>query len=120
MNIVDELARKYSNGIANVEELEGLGCTVFHGVNVHSMTLDYRLARDRYDRIVFNFPHSGLGFGSEHASFYIMYVLQHFFFWFFSSFFCLYSTFAFGVYNSQGTPKGSKRIFGECEKDGER
>ncbi|KAL1195255.1 hypothetical protein V5N11_029167 [Cardamine amara subsp. amara] len=54
----EELGRKYSNGKANAEELERFGCNVVHGVNVHSMASDYRL--DRYDRIVFNFPHSGL------------------------------------------------------------
>ncbi|CAN6929489.1 unnamed protein product [Brassica oleracea] len=65
-----DVNRKYTYGKQNVEELERLGCTVIHGVNVHSMSSDNRLAR--YNRIVFNFPHSGLGFGSEHESFYIM------------------------------------------------
>ncbi|CAG7902589.1 unnamed protein product [Brassica rapa] len=65
-----DVNRKYTYGKQNVEELERLGGTVIHGVNVHSMSSDNRLAR--YNRIVFNFPHSGLGFGSEHESFYIM------------------------------------------------
>ncbi|CAN7018597.1 unnamed protein product [Brassica rapa subsp. trilocularis] len=51
------LGRQYSNGDANVKELESLGCTVVRGINVHTMTSDYRLSR--YDRIVFNFPHAG-------------------------------------------------------------
>ncbi|XP_013591241.1 PREDICTED: uncharacterized protein At4g26485-like [Brassica oleracea var. oleracea] len=53
-----DVNRKYTYGKQNVEELERLGCTVIHGVNVHSMSSDNRLAR--YNRIVFNFPHSGL------------------------------------------------------------
>ncbi|CAH8306147.1 unnamed protein product [Eruca vesicaria subsp. sativa] len=51
------LGRQYNNGKGNVEELERLGCTVVHGVNVHTMTSDFRLSR--YDRIVFDFPHAG-------------------------------------------------------------
>ncbi|XP_033131893.1 uncharacterized protein At4g26485-like [Brassica rapa] len=70
INGVVDVNRKYTYGKQNVEELERLGGTVIHGVNVHSMSSDNRLAR--YNRIVFNFPHSGLGFGSEHESFYIM------------------------------------------------
>ncbi|CAA0410131.1 unnamed protein product [Arabidopsis thaliana] len=70
MNVVEELGIKYTDGKANVEGLELFGCTVVHGVNVHSMSSDYRLGR--YDRIIFNFPHSGLGFGSEHDIFFIM------------------------------------------------
>ncbi|KAL1213983.1 hypothetical protein V5N11_007345 [Cardamine amara subsp. amara] len=54
----DELVMKYTNANQNVEELERLGCTVVHGVNVHSMNRDSRVARV-YDRIIFNFPHAG-------------------------------------------------------------
>ncbi|CAH2036602.1 unnamed protein product, partial [Thlaspi arvense] len=48
---------KYNTGEANVKELKRLGCTVVHGVNIHSMISDNRLTR--YDRIVFNYPHAG-------------------------------------------------------------
>ncbi|ESQ42837.1 hypothetical protein EUTSA_v10015573mg [Eutrema salsugineum] len=57
----EELEIKYSNGKANVEELERLGCSVIHGVNVHSMTKKLGLQKSElYDRVVFNFPHAGL------------------------------------------------------------
>lgn len=70
IHVAEEVERKYMNGKANVEELERLGCTVVHGVNVHSMTKEFRL-RHRYDRIIFNFPHSGVGFRQEHHPHYI-------------------------------------------------
>jgi len=57
MCTVDGLGRNYNNGKANVEELERLGCTVVHGVNIHSMTSDCRLAR--YDIIIFHFIRAG-------------------------------------------------------------
>ncbi|CAA7062463.1 unnamed protein product [Microthlaspi erraticum] len=67
----EEVERKYMNGKASVEELERLGCNVVHGVNVHSMTNDFRLF-GRYDRrIIYNFPHSGFGFRQEHEGYYI-------------------------------------------------
>ncbi|XP_010485155.1 PREDICTED: uncharacterized protein At4g26485-like [Camelina sativa] len=54
-----ELELKYKDAKNNVEELERLGCTVVHGVNVHSMNTDYRVVRSiLYDRIIFNFPHA--------------------------------------------------------------
>lgn len=65
IHVAEEVERKYMNGKANVEELERLGCTVVHGVSVHSMTNEFRLGQ-RYDRIIFNFPHSGVGFRQEH------------------------------------------------------
>ncbi|XP_018466338.1 uncharacterized protein At4g26485-like [Raphanus sativus] len=54
----EEIELNYANGKANIEELTRLGCTVIHGFNVHSMRLAPR--SERYDRIIFNFPHSGL------------------------------------------------------------
>ncbi|KAG7534404.1 S-adenosyl-L-methionine-dependent methyltransferase [Arabidopsis thaliana x Arabidopsis arenosa] len=64
----DELEVKYKYAKNNVEELERLGCTVVHGVNVHSMNTDYRVVRwSLYDRIIFNFPHAGFHcFRREH------------------------------------------------------
>ncbi|CAN7038843.1 unnamed protein product [Brassica rapa subsp. trilocularis] len=66
----EEIELNYANRKANVEELTRLGCTEIHGFNVHSMRLAPRL--ERYDRIIFNFPHSGFDFGSEHPRRYIM------------------------------------------------
>lgn len=68
--VVEELELKYKNAKNNVEELKRLGCTVVHGVNVHSMNTDYRVIRSiLYDRIIFNFPHAGFCFGREHESY---------------------------------------------------
>jgi len=43
-----------------LRELKDLGCTIVHGVDVHTM-LEHPLLEDLYfDRIIFNFPHAGL------------------------------------------------------------
>ncbi|KFK33090.1 hypothetical protein AALP_AA6G329500 [Arabis alpina] len=72
----EELERKYGDAKKNVEELQTLGCTVVHGVDVHSMNLDYRVGGlNLYDRIIFNFPHAGFDYGRvtrESDSFTIM------------------------------------------------
>ncbi|XP_013614459.1 PREDICTED: uncharacterized protein At4g26485-like [Brassica oleracea var. oleracea] len=71
----EELEQKYKDAKNNVEELERRGCTVIHGVNVHSMDKDHRVVRSIvYDRIIFNFPHAGFHFGRETDSYTI---LQH-------------------------------------------
>ncbi|CAH2069792.1 unnamed protein product, partial [Thlaspi arvense] len=65
----EELERKYKDAKKNVDELERRGCTVVHGVSVHSMDTDCRVVRSvLYDRIIFNFPHAGFDFGREHES----------------------------------------------------
>ncbi|KAF8080418.1 hypothetical protein N665_0948s0014 [Sinapis alba] len=57
----EELEQKYNDAKNNVEELERRGCTVIHGINVHSMDTDHRVVRSiLYDRVIFNFPHAGL------------------------------------------------------------
>ncbi|XP_024011182.1 uncharacterized protein At4g26485 [Eutrema salsugineum] len=57
---LDTRADMYKDSKDNVEELERRGCTVVHGVNVHSMNTDCRIVRSvLYDRIIFNFPHAG-------------------------------------------------------------
>lgn len=68
--IAAEIELNYANGKANIEELTRLGCTVIHGFNVHSMRLAPR--SERYDRMIFNFPHSGFGFANEQHRHYIM------------------------------------------------
>ncbi|WZY75743.1 hypothetical protein YC2023_022127 [Brassica napus] len=66
----EELEQKYKDAKNNVEELERLGCTVIHGVNVHSMDKDHRVVRSIvYDIIIFNFPHAGFHFGRETDSY---------------------------------------------------
>ncbi|KAG2310683.1 hypothetical protein Bca52824_022240 [Brassica carinata] len=69
----EELEQKYRDAKNNVEELERRGCTVIHGVNVHSMDKDHRVVRSIvYDRIIFNFPHAGFHFGREIDSYTIL------------------------------------------------
>ncbi|XP_042479029.1 uncharacterized protein At4g26485-like [Macadamia integrifolia] len=55
----DDLASKYSYGIGNVRELEERGCLVLHGVDATKMSQHYFLRTQRFDRIVYNFPHVG-------------------------------------------------------------
>ncbi|AES76604.1 putative S-adenosyl-L-methionine-dependent methyltransferase [Medicago truncatula] len=54
------LAMKYRGAIRNLIELEGLGCTIMHEVDVHNMNQHHQLKHHNFfDRIIFNFPHSG-------------------------------------------------------------
>ncbi|XP_045791180.1 uncharacterized protein At4g26485-like, partial [Trifolium pratense] len=68
------LAWKYTNAITNLSELEGLGCTILHEVDVHNMNQHLYLKYHRnFDRIIFNFPHSGV-FSREN---YVSVIEQH-------------------------------------------
>lgn len=53
------IAKKYSNGIRNVTELEERGCIVLYGVDAKVMSQHFFLKTQRFDRIVYNFPHVG-------------------------------------------------------------
>ncbi|KAF7840486.1 Heavy metal-associated isoprenylated plant protein 41 isoform A [Senna tora] len=53
------IAKKYSNGIGNVRELEDRGCIVLFGVDAKAMSQHFFLKTQRFDRIVYNFPHVG-------------------------------------------------------------
>jgi 25S rRNA (uracil2634-N3)-methyltransferase len=55
----ESLAMKYTSAIKNLDELEGLGCTIVHNVDVHNMNQHLK-HHTFFDRIIFNFPHSGL------------------------------------------------------------
>ncbi|KAK7840903.1 uncharacterized protein At4g26485 [Quercus suber] len=55
----EEIARKYSNGIGNVRELEERGCLVLYKVDAKQMSQHYFLKTQRFDRIVYNLPHVG-------------------------------------------------------------
>ncbi|KAI8553068.1 hypothetical protein RHMOL_Rhmol06G0316300 [Rhododendron molle] len=50
---------KHRTASANLERLEGLGCTILHEVDAKTMSRDPRLVSKLFDRIVFNFPHAG-------------------------------------------------------------
>ncbi|XP_019436702.1 PREDICTED: uncharacterized protein At4g26485-like [Lupinus angustifolius] len=58
-NSRDSLEDMYSGISGKLSELESLGCTVLHGVDVHTMAHHPILQSKDFDRIVFNFPHSG-------------------------------------------------------------
>ena len=55
----EDIARKYSNGIGNVRELEERGCLVLYKVDAKQMSQHYFLKTQRFDRIVYNLPHVG-------------------------------------------------------------
>ncbi|CAN8230428.1 unnamed protein product [Cochlearia groenlandica] len=58
----EELNRKFMEAMDNVNILKSYGCDVQHEIDVHTMSLDYSLSLQRYDRIIFNFPHAGSRF----------------------------------------------------------
>ncbi|KAG7541388.1 S-adenosyl-L-methionine-dependent methyltransferase [Arabidopsis thaliana x Arabidopsis arenosa] len=65
----DELCTKYMDAMDNIKKLERYGCDIQHNVDVHTMSFDNSLSLQRYDRIVFNFPHAGSRFfGREFSS----------------------------------------------------
>ncbi|KAF2295693.1 hypothetical protein GH714_033618 [Hevea brasiliensis] len=55
----ENIEKKYSNGVANVRELEDRGCLVLYGVDAKEMSQHFFLRTQRFDRIVYNFPHVG-------------------------------------------------------------
>ncbi|MED6131693.1 hypothetical protein PIB30_012132 [Stylosanthes scabra] len=55
----ENIVKKYSNGISNVRELEERGCLVLYGVDAKEMSQHFFLKTQRFDRIVYNFPHVG-------------------------------------------------------------
>lgn len=61
----DKIYSKYSNAIANVRELEERGCLVLYGVDAKTMSQHFFLSTQRFDRIVYNFPHVGFLFREE-------------------------------------------------------
>jgi hypothetical protein len=56
---VDEVIKKYKNAKSNLEELQKLGAYVLHGVDATVMKFHPDLKMQRFDRIIFNFPHAG-------------------------------------------------------------
>ncbi|KAK7331176.1 hypothetical protein VNO77_25394 [Canavalia gladiata] len=55
----DSIGKKYSNGLSNVMELEERGCLVLYGVDAKNMSQHFFLKTQKFDRIVYNFPHVG-------------------------------------------------------------
>ncbi|XP_020699032.1 heavy metal-associated isoprenylated plant protein 41-like [Dendrobium catenatum] len=59
LSIPDKLLEKYSSASMYLDELKILGCTLLHGIDVKDMHEDSFLKAQRFDRIIFNFPHAG-------------------------------------------------------------
>ncbi|KAL6990593.1 25S rRNA (uracil2634-N3)-methyltransferase [Sarracenia purpurea var. burkii] len=57
-----DLANKYRFAMGNVGRLEEMGCLVLYGVDATKMREHYFLRTQRFDRIVYNFPHVGFIF----------------------------------------------------------
>ncbi|GLU23999.1 hypothetical protein SLE2022_399720 [Rubroshorea leprosula] len=55
----EELLSKYTRAVENLKDLEDLGCNILHGIDAHTMSEHAFLKLKVFDRIVFNFPHSG-------------------------------------------------------------
>nr|CAJ26365.1 hypothetical protein [Brachypodium sylvaticum] len=53
------LSIMYTEAESNVTELKRMGATVLHGVDATTMKNHTYLKNNRFDRIVFNFPHAG-------------------------------------------------------------
>ncbi|XP_043705558.1 uncharacterized protein At4g26485-like [Telopea speciosissima] len=62
----DVVMVKHPTARANLKKLEKLGCTVLHEVDSHTMTHHPFLKDMKFDRIIFNFPHAGCHYQSEH------------------------------------------------------
>ncbi|XWS11411.1 hypothetical protein CRYUN_Cryun38cG0081100 [Craigia yunnanensis] len=60
----DVLIDKYKKAKSNVENLENLVAFLLHEVDVTKMKLHTNLAKQKFDRIIFNFPHIGF-YGKE-------------------------------------------------------
>ncbi|PKU79347.1 uncharacterized protein At4g26485-like [Dendrobium catenatum] len=56
---LDKLLEKHLTARSHLDDLKGLGCTLLHGINVKDMHEDSFLKAQRFDRIIFNFPHAG-------------------------------------------------------------
>ncbi|PKU59882.1 uncharacterized protein At4g26485-like [Dendrobium catenatum] len=63
-----KLLEKHWTATIHLDELKSLGCTLLHGINVENMHEDRFLKAQRFDRIIFNFPHAGhyLGLRDTH------------------------------------------------------
>ncbi|XP_058725457.1 uncharacterized protein At4g26485-like [Vicia villosa] len=58
----ESLVLQYGSASSNLRELEVLGCTIFHNVDVHNMTQHHYLNNKSFNRIIFNFPHAGFDY----------------------------------------------------------
>ncbi|GLT26390.1 hypothetical protein SLA2020_014590 [Shorea laevis] len=54
-----DVINNYKNGKSNLENLKKLGASILHGVDATKMKNLDDLKKRKFDRIIFNFPHSG-------------------------------------------------------------
>lgn len=55
----DALIRKYKKAKSNLGKLKKLGASLLHGVDATRMKYHPDLRVQKFDRIIFNFPHAG-------------------------------------------------------------
>ncbi|XP_074303422.1 uncharacterized protein At4g26485-like isoform X2 [Silene latifolia] len=60
------LIKNYSKFLSNKKELESRGCMVIHNVNATNMFRHHVLGKLKFDRIIYNFPHTGC-FGRSYS-----------------------------------------------------
>ncbi|PWZ14788.1 Heavy metal-associated isoprenylated plant protein 41 [Zea mays] len=65
LDTYEALGNKFCRAKSNITALKSLGATVLHGIDVKTMKLQIDLKNRRFDRIIYNFPHSGFK-GKEH------------------------------------------------------
>lgn len=63
----EKIEKNYSNGIRNVMELEERNCLVLFGVDVKQMSDHFFLKTQRFNRIVYNFPHVGFHYPEDNC-----------------------------------------------------
>ncbi|KAK9673773.1 hypothetical protein RND81_12G188500 [Saponaria officinalis] len=66
LNSQEYLEKNYRRFLRNKMALEVRGCIVIHGVDATNMINHDLLGNLRFDRIIFNFPHSGSFGGTDH------------------------------------------------------
>ncbi|XP_062088028.1 heavy metal-associated isoprenylated plant protein 41 [Humulus lupulus] len=62
---LEKIEKYYSNGIRNIMELEERGCLVLHGVDGKHMSDHFFLKTQRFNRIIYNFPHVGFHYPED-------------------------------------------------------
>ncbi|XP_057962442.1 heavy metal-associated isoprenylated plant protein 41-like [Malania oleifera] len=66
LDSLESVEKKYEGGIRNVRKIEEKGGVVLFGVDAKQMSQHFFLRTQRFDRIVYNFPHVGFLF-REHS-----------------------------------------------------
>ncbi|RDX78044.1 Heavy metal-associated isoprenylated plant protein 41, partial [Mucuna pruriens] len=56
---VDDVIKMYKHAKSNLDNLHKLGACLLHGVDATKMKLHSDLKMQRFDRVIFNFPHAG-------------------------------------------------------------